>query len=397
MKRSAFLQQAFMTTAATAASPFLSIKGAPASRTPLQDTPLKALNIFELEQIAKEKLPAIAYDYYRSGAWDETTLKANREAYEKWKIHYHVLVDVTERDMSTTVFGLKVDCPILIAPTAFHKLAHPDGELATARAAVKAKTIMTLSSLSTTTIEEVSEATNKNFWFQLYINKNREYTRDLVARAVAAGARALVVTVDTPLWGRRERDVRNGFHLPPGMSAINLVKYDKDAVSKGQSGAGLGQSFAWMIDAALQWKDLDWLASITSLPIIIKGVCRPDDARIALEHGVKGILVSNHGGRQMDSAPATIEVLPSIAEAVGDKVTILMDGGIRRGTDVMKALSLGAKAVLVGRPVLWGLAAGGQEGVEKALSILKEELDLAMALSGCRSLKDLNKSLLGLQ
>jgi 4-hydroxymandelate oxidase len=395
MKRSVFLQQAFMTTAASAVSPFLSIKAAPANRAPLQDTPLKALNIFELEQIAKEKLPAIAYDYYRSGAWDETTLKANREAYEKWKIHYHVLVDVSERDLSTTVFGIKVDFPILIAPTAFHKLAHPDGELATARAAVKAKTIMTLSSLSTTTIEEVATATNKNFWFQLYINKNREYTRDLVARAEAAGAKALVVTVDTPLWGRRERDVRNGFHLPPGLSAINLVKYDKDAVTKGQTGAGLGQSFAWMIDASLQWKDLDWLAGISKLPIIIKGVCRPDDAITAIDHGVKGILVSNHGGRQMDSAPATIDVLPSIADAVGDKATILMDGGIRRGTDAMKALALGAKAVLVGRPVLWGLAAGGQEGVEKALTILREELDLAMALSGCKSLKDLNRNLIG--
>lgn len=395
MKRSDFLQKAFMTTAATATAPFMSVQAATSKHALLQDTPLKALNIFELEQIAKEKLPVIAYDYYRSGAWDETTLKANREAYEKWKVHYHVLVDVSKRDLSTSVFGMPVDFPILIAPTAFHKLAHPDGELATARAAVKANTIMTLSSLSTTTIEEVAMATNKNFWFQLYINKNREYTRDLVARAVSAGAKALVVTVDTPLWGRRERDVRNGFHLPPGLSAINLVKYDKDAVTKGQSGAGLGQSFAWMIDAALQWKDLDWLASITSLPIIIKGVCRPDDARTALDHGVKGILVSNHGGRQMDSAPGTIEVLPSIVDAVGDKVTVLMDGGIRRGLDAMKALALGAKAVLVGRPILWGLAAGGQEGVEKALSILKEELDLAMALSGCSSLKDLNRDLLG--
>jgi 4-hydroxymandelate oxidase len=358
------------------------------------EPPLNALNIFELEQIAKEKLPQIAYDYYRSGAWDETTLKANRESFEKLKIHYKVLVDVSGRDMSTTLFGQKVACPILIAPTAFHKLAHPDGEIATARASVNAGTIMTLSSLSTTSIEEVAEATNKAFWFQLYINKNRDYTRDLVARAESAGAKALVVTVDTPLWGRRERDVRNGFHLPPGMSAVNLTKYDKDAVSRGQSGAGLGQSFAWMIDASLQWKDLDWLAGITKLPIIIKGVCRADDARIALSHGVKGIQVSNHGGRQMDSAPATIDVLPSIVDAVGDQVTIIMDGGIRRGVDAMKALAHGAKAVLVGRPVLWGLAAGGQQGVEKALGLLREELDLAMALSGCRNLKEINRALL---
>jgi 4-hydroxymandelate oxidase len=358
------------------------------------DPLIPILNIFELEELAREKLPTVAYDYYRSGAWDEVTLKANREAFEKIKIHYKVLVDVSSRDLSTTVFGQKVDFPMLIAPTAFQKLAHPDGELATARAAVSANTLMILSSLSTTSIEEVSEATNRNFWFQLYINKNREYTRDLVERAASAGAKALVVTVDTPIWGRRERDVRNGFHLPPGLSAVNMERYDKDAITKGQTGAGLGQSFSWMIDASLQWKDLDWLAGISTLPIIIKGVCRPDDARIAMSHGVKGIMVSNHGGRQMDSAPATIEVLPAIVDAVGDQTTIMMDGGIRRGVDAMKALAYGAKAVLVGRPVLWGLAAGGQQGVELALSILREELDLAMALAGCRNLAEVNRSIL---
>ena len=398
MKRKDFLKNTLLAASGLTAG---SVFPARANQLPVMnsvfaagDPPLNALNIFELEQIAKEKLPQIAYDYYRSGAWDETTLKANREAYEKLKIHYKVLVDVSVRDLSVTVFGQKASSPILIAPTAFHKLAHPEGEIATAKASVNAGTIMTLSSLSTTSIEEVAAATNKTFWFQLYINKNREYTRDLVARAESAGAKALVVTVDTPLWGRRERDVRNGFHLPPGLSAVNLEKYDKDAVTKGQTGAGLGQSFAWMIDAALQWKDLDWLGGITKLPIIIKGVCRADDARIALSHGVKGILVSNHGGRQMDSAPATIEVLPSIVDAVGDQVTVLMDGGIRRGVDVLKALAHGAKAVLVGRPVLWGLAAGGQQGVEKALSMLREELDLAMALTGCRNVKELNRDLL---
>ncbi len=398
MERSDFLKKTFMAAGGLTAGSSLAAK----IQAPIKsfanienpDIPSDVLNIFDLERLAKERLPVLAYDYYRSGAWDETTLKANREAYEKLKIHYKILVDVEKRDLSTTIFGQHIDFPILVAPTAFHKLAHPDGELATGRAAVKAKTIMTLSSLSTTTIEEVAEATNKTFWFQLYINKQREYTRDLVARAESAGAKALVVTVDTPLWGRRERDVRNGFHLPPGLSAINLVKYQQDGIAKGQSGAGLGQSFAWMLDATLQWKDLDWLASITKLPIIIKGVCRVDDAIKATEHGIKGILVSNHGGRQMDSAPATIDVLPAIVDAVGNRTTVLMDGGIRRGTDAMKALAQGAKAVLVGRPVLWGLAAGGQQGVEKALSMLREELDLGMALSGCRNLKELNRSLL---
>ena len=398
MQRSDFLKRTFMAAGGLTAGTIVSNKVQAHVQSTIglgePDLTLDALNIFELEQLAKERLPQMAYDYYRSGAWDETTLKANREAYEKLKIHYKILVDVEKRDLSTTIFGQHVDFPILVAPTAFHKLAHPDGELATGRAAVKAKTIMTLSSLSTTTIEEVAEATNKTFWFQLYINKHREYTRDLVARAESAGAKALVVTVDTPLWGRRERDVRNGFHLPPGLSAINLVKYQQDGIAKGQTCAGLGQSFSWMLDATLQWKDLDWLASITKLPIVIKGVCRADDAKKALAHGVKGILVSNHGGRQMDSAPATIDVLPSIVDAVGNQATVLMDGGIRRGTDAMKALAQGAKAVLVGRPVLWGLAAGGQQGVEKALSMLRDELDLGMALSGCRNLKELNRSLL---
>lgn len=396
MKRSAFLQSSFLTAGSIASSSVFAKKlESKLQLQPIQDKPIDALNIFELEQIAKERLPTIAYDYYRSGAWDEVTLKRNREAYEHFKIYYRVLVDVQQRDLSTTLFGQNVAFPILVAPTAFHKLAHPDGELATARAAVQSNTIMTLSSLSNTTIEEVSEATNRKFWFQLYINKDREFTRNLVARAEAAGAKALVVTVDTPVWGRRERDIRNGFHLPPGLSAINLVASDKDAVVKGQTGAGLGQSFAWMLDATLQWKDLEWLSSITKLPILIKGVCRPDDAVKAISHGVKGVIVSNHGGRQMDSAPATIEVLSSIAEAVGNKIPVLMDGGIRRGTDAMKALAMGAKAVLVGRPVLWGLAAGGQQGVEKALSILRDELDTAMALSGCRNLKELTKDLLG--
>ena len=388
------MKSAFLTAGSMTSGSLLAKKGGGGVlRKSVQGQPIEALNIFELEQVAKERLPALAYDYYRSGAWDETTLKRNREAYEQFKVHYRVLVDVQKRDLSTTLFGQKVAFPILIAPTAFHKLAHPDGELATARAAVQSKTIMTLSSLSNTTIEEVSAATDRTFWFQLYINKDRGFTRNLVSRAEAAGAKALVVTVDTPVWGRRERDIRNGFHLPPGLSAVNLVASDENGVTKGNSGAGMGQAFDWMLDATLQWKDLQWLAGVTRLPILIKGVCRPDDAAKAVTHGVKGIVVSNHGGRQMDSAPATIELLSSIVEAVGDRIPVLLDGGIRRGTDALKALAMGAKAVLVGRPVLWGLAAGGQEGVAKALSILRDELDTAMALSGCRNLKELTKDL----
>jgi 4-hydroxymandelate oxidase len=283
--------------------------------------------------------------------------------------------------------------PILIAPTAFHCLAHPEGELATARGAGAAATIIVVSSLSNTRIEDIAATATGPLWFQLYINQDRGFTRDLVARVERAGCGALMLTVDTPEWGRRERDVRNGFHLPPGLSAINLLPSNDCGEVIGQRGAGMGQAFSWMIDPSVTWKDLDWLCSLTKLPVLVKGVCRPEDAALALQHGAKGIVVSNHGGRQMDTAPATIEVLPAIAEAVGGRVPLLLDGGIRRGADVLKAIALGAAAVQIGRPVLWGLAANGQQGVELALNILRQEFDLAMALAGCTNVKSISRDL----
>jgi 4-hydroxymandelate oxidase len=351
------------------------------------------LNLFELEQLAREKLPPTAYDYFASGAWDEATLRENRAAFERLRVHYRVLVDVSRRDLSVTLFGQRLAIPILIAPTAFHCLAHPDGELATVRAAGAAGTTLVLSSLSNTALEAVAAAATGPLWFQLYINKDRAFTRELVARAERAGCRALMVTVDTPEWGRRERDVRNSFHLPPGLSAINLLPSNECGEVIGQHGAGMGQAFTWMLDASVTWKDVDWLCSLTRLPILLKGICRPQDAALALDHGVKGIVVSNHGGRQMDTAPATIEVLPGVVEAVAGRVPVLLDGGVRRGLDVLKALALGASAVQIGRPVLWGLAAAGQQGVELALGILRQELDLAMALAGCPDLKSITNDL----
>jgi len=354
---------------------------------------IDALNLYELEKLAKEKLTQSAHGYYASGAWDEVTLRENRAAFERIKTHYRVLVDVSRRDMSTTLFGHRISMPILIAPTAFHKLAHPDGELATVRAAGKAGTIMVLSSLSTSLVEDVVRAATGPVWFQLYINKDRGFTRDLVARVAAAGCQALMVTVDTPEWGRRERDVRNKFHLPPGLAAVNLLASNERGETIGQSGAGMGQAFAWMLDASLTWKDVEWLRSLTTLPVILKGICRADDAKFAVENGASGIVVSNHGGRQMDTAPATIEALPRCSDAVDGRVPILMDGGVRRGLDVLKAVALGATAVQVGRPVLWGLAAGGQAGVETALGLLRQEFDLAMALSGCTNVKTITRDL----
>lgn len=353
------------------------------------------LNLNELEKLAQEKLPPLAYDYFASGAWDEVTLRENRAAFERIKVHYRVLVAVSRRDLSTTLFGQKISLPILIAPTAFHKLAHPDGELAAVRAAGTAGTIMVLSSLSTTLVEDVVRAASGPVWFQLYINKDRQFTRDLVARVEAAGCSALMLTVDTPEWGRRERDVRNQFHLPPGLAAVNLLPSNKRGAAIGQSGAGMGQAFSWMLDASVTWRDVDWLRSLTKLPVILKGICRADDARLAVENGVNGIVVSNHGARQMDTAPATIEVLPRCAEAVGGQIPILLDGGVRRGLDVLKAVALGASAVQIGRPVLWGLAVNGQAGVETVLGLLRQELDLALALAGCTDLKAVTRNLVG--
>lgn len=355
------------------------------------------INLFELEKLAEAKLEKIAFDYYSSGAHDEITLKDNREAFNKIKIHYKVLVDVSKRDTATEIFGQKISFPLIIAPTAFHKMACKEGECATAQAAKKAGTIMCLSTLSNTKVEDVSRSCEGNFWFQLYVFRDKSVTEKLVRRVEKAGAKALVVTVDAPLLGTRERDVRNQFQLPKGLSVINLLPDNKEELPDDKPDSGLALYFNEMLDQSLNWKDIEWLASITKLPIILKGIVRPDDALRAIDCGAKGIVVSNHGGRQLDTSPATIEVLPTIADAVNDRIEILMDGGIRRGTDIIKAIALGAKAVLMGRPVLWGLAHNGYEGVYDVLSLMKKEFDLAMALSGCASVEEIQRDLVSLK
>jgi 4-hydroxymandelate oxidase len=284
--------------------------------------------------------------------------------------------------------------PILAAPTAFHRLACPEGELATARGVGATGTLMVLSSLATCRMEDVAAAATGPLWFQLYINKDRGFTRELIARARDAGYRALVVTADTPCWGVRENDLRNGFHLPDGVEPVNLMPAgDARDEERTHNGAGMAQILSWMLDTALTWRDIEWIAIEADMPVLVKGVCRPDDAREALARGAAGVIVSNHGGRQLDTAPATISVLPDVIEAVAGAAPVLVDGGIRRGTDILKALALGARAVLVGRPVLWGLATGGAEGVAQALGMLRHELDLAMALAGCASLNDVTPDL----
>jgi 4-hydroxymandelate oxidase len=251
---------------------------------------------------------------------------------------------------------------------------------------------MVLSTLSTTPMEEVVAATEGPVWFQLYVYKDRGATAELVARAREAGCRALVLTVDAPLLGRRERDVRNRFRLPEGLKVENVLPAGRELPAD-VADSGLAAYFASLLDPSLSWKDLDWLRSISGLPLVIKGVVRADDARRAVDHGADGLVVSNHGGRQLDTSPATLDVLEEISQAVGDRLEVLLDGGVRRGTDVVKALALGARAVLLGRPVLWALAWKGEEGVRHALRMLQEEVDLALALCGCSTPADLDRSL----
>lgn len=353
------------------------------------------INVYDFEAAAKEAMSEMAYDYYASGANDEITLRANHSAYDDIALRYRVLVDVSQRDLSTTILGHHVSMPILIAPTAFHRLAHADGEIAMARAAENAGTIMMLSTLSTTPMEEVAAATTAPVWFQLYVYKDRGATEALLQRAQTAGCSAIVLTVDAPLLGKRERDVRNRFQLPADLSVKNLLAHAMAELPDHPDDSSLAAHAASMFDTTLNWKDIEWLRAVSDLPLVIKGIVHPDDARHAAELEVAGVFVSNHGGRQLDTALPTIEALPNIVEAVDGRATVLLDGGIRRGTDIVKAIALGADAVAVGRAPLWGLAVDGEAGIDGVLGILREELDLAMALCGCTSVDEITADLIG--
>jgi 4-hydroxymandelate oxidase len=347
---------------------------------------MESMTLRELEAEAGRRLePAIA-DYFAGGAGDEWTVRANESAYARIGLVPRVLCDAGDPDLSTTLFGQRISMPVLVAPTAFHRLAHPDGECATARAAHAADTILIAAMASTEAIENVAAAGNGKLWFQLYLQPDRIFMESLVRRVEAAGCTALVVTVDSPVFGKRERDARNGFtDLPAGMCCENLRDADSEPGSPVRR---------IVFSTALSWKDVEWLRTITRLTILLKGVVRPADARIALECGVDGLIVSNHGGRQLDTIPATIELLPDIVDAVGGAVPVLVDGGIRRGTDVVKALALGATAVAIGRPVLWGLAIDGADGAASVLHMLRVEVESALALCGCGSPKELNRDFL---
>jgi 4-hydroxymandelate oxidase len=351
------------------------------------------LNLDDYARAARQLLPKEVFDYYEGGALDEITLRENVAAWGRISLYYRVLAGVGPRELGTTVLGQGVSMPVAVAPTAFHGLACSACEVATARAARRARTLFVLSSLSNTAMEEVFAEAASPKWFQLYVYKDKEVTRGLVERAEAAGAEAIVLTVDAPGWGNRERDARNNFRLPPQLVVANLAPVGKGALPRVE-GSGLAAYVRTHFEEALSFSHLDWLCRTTTLPIVVKGVCRAEDARRCAEHGARAVVVSNHGGRQLDTAPATCEVLPHVVEAVGEACEVYVDGGIRRGSDVLKALALGARAVMVGRPILWGLTVAGEEGAFRVLEILRQELSEAMLFSGCTSLDDVDPSLL---
>jgi isopentenyl diphosphate isomerase/L-lactate dehydrogenase-like FMN-dependent dehydrogenase len=343
------------------------------------------LNAHEWEAAAAASLPDASAAYLFGGAEDERTLRSNREAFERIGVRPRILAGFSAADLRTTVLGTESSMPILVAPVGHQRLFHADGEVGTARAAAAAGTIFALSTMANATIEEVAEVGGPR-WFQLYALQDRGHRRELVARAEAAGYTAVVLTVDVQSLGHRERDLRAGFHLPEWLEMPLLVRSREGDLTLHQTSA--------MLDPALSYADLEEVCGWTSLPAVVKGVLRPDDAVRCAEHGAAGIVVSNHGGRQLDGAIASVDALPAIADEAGDDLEVLLDSGVRRGVDVLAALALGARAVLVGRPVISALAMDGEDGVAAVLAQLRDELSLAMHLSGCRDVADISRDLI---
>ena len=341
----------------------------------------------DFEPLAKANLSPMAWEYITAGAGDELTVRWNKEAYQRIRLKPRVLVDVSKLDTRVTLFGQQQAFPILLAPTAAQTLTYPEGELATARGAGAAGAAMVLSSFSTTSLEDVAAVAKTPLWFQLYAQTDHGFTRDLVQRAEAGGYRALCLTVDTPVTGARNRETRANVKLPP---LPNL----KGLKGVGTVSTGSLEIFSSVQDAALSWKDVEWLLSFAKIPLLLKGVLNPEDADRGVKAGVAGIMVSNHGGRNLDTVPATIDALPQLADKVAGRVPVFVDGGIRRGTDVLKALAFGASAVLIGRPYLYGLGAAGEAGVTKVLNILQREFQIAMVLTGRTTIQSIDRAVI---
>ena len=329
------------------------------------------INLFEFEALAKERLPKEEYDYIAGGATDEISVDRNRRAFESWALRPRVLRDVHALDLSTSVLGTKVNLPVLIAPCGGHKKAHPDGEFATYRAAAARGTIFAVSANAAVSFEELAKSATGHLWLQMYFFSDREMTKEWLQRAKAARYEAICVTLDSQWPPKRERNIRNNYHNVRG---VNFPKPNPQAPRSGRAGGGA--------DPAATWKDLEWMKGVTDLPIVAKGIMTGEDVEQCAELGADAVIVSNHGGRHLDNTLATIEVLSEAVAAAKGKVEVLLDGGIRRGADVVKAIALGAKAVFIGRPLFWGLAVDGEQGVIRVLDILREEIEITMAKCG---------------
>lgn len=346
------------------------------------EIPAGAVSLADYERLASERLHPNAWAFLSGGAGDEITVRWNREAFDRLQLLPRVLRGAASADSRLEMFGRAFSHPILLAPVAYHRLAHPHGELGTAAAAAAQEAGLVLSTLSSETLEDVAAVAGPRRWLQLYLQPQRADTLDLVRRAEAAGYEALVLTVDAPINGVRDRERRAGFALPTGIAAANLARYAQ------LPSGGLEQLMA----LAPTWEDVEWIIGETKLPVVLKGILHSDDAELAVASGAAGIIVSNHGGRTLDTIPPTLDLLPSVVSQIEGRIPVLMDGGIRRGTDVLKAMALGASAVLVGRPIVYGLAAAGPLGVAHVLRLLRDEFAIAMALTGCATLADIPRA-----
>jgi 4-hydroxymandelate oxidase len=349
------------------------------------------VNIYEYEARAKERLQQAEYDFIAGAATDEITLRRTRAVFDAIMLRPRMLVDISQPDLSTTVLGQPTAFPILVDPAGGHGRAHPEAELATARAAGAMGTVMILSSGSTYTLEDVAQAATGTIWFQQYLYKDRGLTQRMAHRAQEAGYKALCLTLDSTVRAKRERNIRNNYSSPasPNYAGLEVPDYAWQTSSDAPRGVNT------LIDRAATWPYVEWLADHTPLPLVVKGIMTAEDARLCAEHGVRAIIVSNHGARQLDTTFASIEVLPEVVEAVDGKCEVYLDGGIRRGTDVLKALALGARAVLIGRPLFWGLAVDGEAGVQAVLGMLRDELEMAMGMCGRPTVASIDRSLLG--
>ena len=377
---------------------------------------LPTADVTQFEPLARRRLSKMAYDYVRSGGGDEISMRENRAAFERLQLEPSVLVDVSEIDTRVNLFGSVLESPILLAPVAYHRLYHAEGEIGTARGASAAGAGLVISTFTTTSIDEIARNTRQPIWFQLYVQRDREFTKDMVQRAVASGCKAVCVTVDTPVLGNRYGQL--SFGLPKELECVHLRGLALRSPVVGQATRGQatqiqatqvqatqvqatqghktqrGNIYDALFDPSFNWNDLEWLRSVAGVPVLLKGVLSAEDGRLAVSCGADGVIVSNHGGRNLDYVPATIDALPRVVDAVAGRIPVMLDSGIRRGTDVLMALALGAKAVFIGRPYVYGLAAGGARGVERVISILRDELERAMALTGRRSIAEIDATVL---